>query len=229
MGVVFLITTCNRQKSCQRLVDALQGQGDIFVLNDGCDYDITGAKQEKLRVRLGKKGYWRTINYLYKLRGKYDYYIQLPDDFLPEENMVQRAIEIWESIKDKNKICLNLYADRIGKPCWTGVMPIEYDTYRKTQWVDMCFLCEDSFFIALGDIPKINLGWGINSKKSSGVGAYISKFLNKKKYGLYQVKESLVAPQEEHFIKSQMLESNDTNSWNSNSARTHTTFDTRIR
>ena len=229
MNITFLITTCNRQESCQRLVDALQGQGNIFVLNDGCDYDIHGAYQTKLSMRLGKKGYWRTINCLYKGRGQSKYYIQLPDDFLPADDMVEKAIEIWESIKDDKKICLNLYADRIGKPCWTGVMPVEYDNYYKAQWMDMCFMCEERFFTELGAIPTINLGWGVNSKKSSGVGAYISKYLNKKKFGLYQVKESLAVPQEEHFIKSQMLESNDTNSWNSVTARTHRTFDTRSK
>jgi len=229
MDVVFLITTCNREESCQRLVDALQDQGRIYVLNDGCDYDISGAYQTKLRMRLGKRGYWRTINCLYKGRGNAKYYFQLPDDFLPVPDMVNKAIEIWESIDDNKKVCLNLYADRIGKPCWTGVMPTEFDNYRKTQWVDMCFMCEEKFFTTLGTLPTIDLGWGINSKKSSGVGAYISKFLNKKGYGLYQVKESLVIPQDEHFLASQMLYSNDTNSWNSNSARTHTTFDTRIR
>ena len=100
MEVAFLITTCNRQQSCQRLVDALQGYGDIYVLNDGCDYDINGAIQSKLSTRLGKKGYWRTINYLYRGRGRHKYYFQLPDDFLPVDDMVEKAIAVWKDIKD---------------------------------------------------------------------------------------------------------------------------------
>lgn len=198
MDIGFLITTCNREKSCQMLVDKLRDYGDIYVLNDGCDYDIKGANQTKLRVRFGKRGYWRVVNCLFQGKGSHRYYFMLPDDFLPAEGMVEKAIAIWEAIDDNKKICLNLYSDRIGETCWTNFKPQDKGDVWKTQWVDMCFLCEESFFTHLGQIAEIRLNWDIGKQKSSGVGAYISKKLNRIGLSLYQVKESLVIPQEEH-------------------------------
>lgn len=206
MDVVFLITTHNRQESCQRLVDSLQGQGEIIVLNDGCDYDISGATQTKREIHFGKRGYWRTVNQLFAMKGKHQYYFMLPDDFLPANNMVERAIEIWKQL-DK-PICLNLYADRIGQKCWTGVPPKDMGIAWKTQWVDMCFMSKEGFFARLGKIPPINLNWTAKPNLSSGVGAYISRELHKHKYNLYMVKESLVIPQQEHYLNSQMFYAN---------------------
>ena len=201
MDVVFLITTHNRQESCQRLVDSLQGQGEIIVLNDGCEYNISGATQTKREIHFGKRGYWCTVNQLFAMKGKHQYYFMLPDDFLPANNMVERAIEIWKQL-DK-PICLNLYADRIGQKCWTGVPPKDMGIVWKTQWVDMCFMSKEGFFARLGKIPPINLNWTAKPNLSSGVGAYISRELHKHKCNLYMVKESLVIPQPEHH-KSQM-------------------------
>ena len=224
MDVAFLITTYNRQESCQRLVDALQGYGDIYVLNDGCDYDIKGAKQSKLREHLGRSGYWRTVNCLFRGRGNHKYYFMLPDDFLPADGMVEKAITLWNSIKDPQKICLNLYADRIGIPCWTGFKQVDKGNVYLRQWVDMCFLCEDKFFTELGELTDTRGNW--QTKGSSGVGAMISKRLKRKEFNLYQVKESLVEVQEEHH-KSQMYNQNDKNSWSGIRAVTQRTFDTR--
>ena len=200
MDVAFLITTRNRPQSCQRLVDAISPYGDVFVLNDGCNYIIRGAKQVIRHEFYGKWFYWKTVNQLFSMRTPHKYYIMLPDDFMPADNMVEKAIETWESIADKDKICLNLYADRIGRSCWTGFFPTNRENVYRTGWVDMCFICEDRFFDALGLIPQTTV------RQSSGVGAYISKFLHRNdiKYNFYQVKESLVIPQPEHYLKSQM-------------------------
>ena len=195
--VCFLITTRNRKESCQRLVDAIYPYGDVFVLNDGCDYIIGGANQVLRKEHYGKRLYWKTVNQLFSFRTPHKYYMMLPDDFMPVEGMVEKAISIWESIADKDKICLNLYADRIGAPCWTSVIPVDKGNVYKTGWVDMCFLCEESFFEAVGKIPQTTV------LASSGVGSYISKLLIRcsvRKYSIYQVKESLVIPQPEHCI-----------------------------
>ena len=207
--VAFLITTHNRQESCQRLVDSLQGQGEIIVLNDGCEYNITGATQKIRKMHFGKHGYWCTVNQLFGMRGKHQYYFMLPDDFLPADGMADRAISLWNKLNDPT--CLNLYADRIGQMCWTGVPPKDIGIAWKTQWVDMCFMCTDKFFSRLGKIPPINLNWAAKPKLSSGVGAYISRELHKHRCNLYMVKESLVIPQPEHYLNSQMLYANSTN------------------
>jgi len=199
MNVAFLITTYNRQESCQRLVDALQGQGDIVVVNDGCDYIINGCEQHFLDQHNGKTYYWITVNTLFAYRGVHKYYFMLPDDFLPTENMVQDAITLWKSIDDKNKICLNLIADRVGMNCWTNFIPRDLGNVWLTQWVDMCFMCESKFF----DIVRINeIPYTSASRKniSSGVGAMISRQLHGRDYHLFLVKNSLMVPQPEHGI-----------------------------
>jgi len=203
VDIIFLITTYNRQESCQRLVDLLQGIGDILVLNDGCDYEIKGCRQVFQKQHYGRLHYFATVNNLFSLRGRHSYYIMLPDDFLMDKEQVEEAIRLWQTIVDGRKICLNLFADRMGMSCWTGFKPIiRYDLWL-TQWVDMCFLCQERFFTELGIINESRFRGGLN-KKSSGVGSYISSRFYHKRLNLYQVRKSLVTPQETHFLKSQM-------------------------
>jgi len=198
MDITFLITTRNRQKSCQELVDSLRELGNIIVANDGSNYSVKGAVNLNTHIHLGKKNYWKLINMLFRNRTEAKYYFVLPDDFLICDSQIAKAIEIWESIKDDNKICLNLYYDRNGKRCWTNFLPVNKGDIWQTQWVDMCFLCENMFFERLGAIPELNKTRNMYFKGSSGVGCYISRFFNRKKMNLYQVKESLVDMQEEH-------------------------------
>ena len=214
MKVCFLITTYNREKSCQRLVDALNGHGDIYVINDGSDYEIMNCIFYSQTMNLGKPGYWRTVNNLWKIpriqipKRFYKYYIMVPDDFYPVKNFVEKTIEIWNSINDPQKICLNLFIDNIPRMnCWTCFEAIEYDNYRKTQWVDMCFMAEKKFFDVIGVIPEQKFDWNNHPEKSSGVGAFISKKLHKAGYGLYQVKKSIFTSQKEH-EKSQLNNTN---------------------
>jgi len=196
MRICFLITTYGRQESCQRLVDALHGLGDIIVLNDGCDYEIKGCTQIFQQAHNGRVRYWQTINNLFRLRVKSDYYVMLPDDFITNGDNIQKAIEIWEGIDDPRKICLNLYLDRIGKKCWTGFTPQKKNDLWLTQWVDMCFLCESRFFAEVGVMSG---GYFRHIGKGSGVGSYISRRLYAKKFNLYQVTESLATHTEIHY------------------------------
>jgi hypothetical protein len=192
MNITFLITTYNRPYSCQRLVDSLQGQGDIVVLGDGVDYNISGCKFINLREHNGRGLYWKTVYLLFSIRGHSQYFIMLPDDFLPVPNMGTKAIEMWKGIEDPRKICLNLYMDREGMPCWTRMRPIDCGDVWRTGWVDMCFLAEDRFF------QSINIETTKGNSKSSGIGGNISLTLYGKGFHFYQVKESLVIPQVEH-------------------------------
>lgn len=226
MDIGFLITTYNRQESCQRLVDNLQGLGDIVVLNDGCDYKIEGCRQYFNKIHGGKRYYWQTVKKLFTLKGKHKYYIMLPDDFAIRELQINRAIELWESIIDKKKICLNLYADRQGLRCWTNFQPIDKGDVWLTQWVDMCFLCEELFFDTVR-IREIVYDWSRKRWVSSGVGALISRQLKRKQYHLYQVKESLVDVQVEHG-KSQMHDDKNY-SGNCKHPLSKRTFDTRSK
>ncbi len=218
MNVGFLITTHNRQESCQRLVDALQGQGSIYVLNDGCDYNISGATvQIKRTYHFGKRGYWATVNQLFEMRGIHEYYFMLPDDFLPVDDMVSRAIDLWIHVNDPKCVCINLYPDRVGKRCWTDFIPIDKGDLWLTQWVDMCFICQEEFFAKLGRISPIKFDWRKHPKASSGVGSHISRELYNHGCHLYMVKESLVIPQKEHQISQMNIK--DVNSTDSHITR----------
>lgn len=196
MSICFLITTYNRPFACQRLVDSLQGLGHVVVINDGCDYIISGCEQHFHEPHLGKKGYYLLVSKLWQVRGFHEYYIMLPDDFLMNKYQLDKTIETWQSIEDDKKICLNLYTDRVGTLCWTRFNPIDKGNVWQTGWVDMCFICTEDFFKV---IPRIDVPYATHGKKaSSGVGAYISRRLFARGYHMYQVKESLVDIQEEH-------------------------------
>ena len=195
--VLFLITTYNRPETLIYLLSKLYGLGDILVYNDGSDLEYYGIDQFegliyiKSRVNNGRTGYYKSINYILnyiKTFKKYDYYVFCPDDFDPISNFLDKSIEIWNKIKDKKKICLNLYSDkgRFMKSSWTGFSPVIFNGYLLTQWVDMCFLCEYKFFEALDwkiDFPTLRT-------QSSGVGKNISLRLSEK-YHLYQTKFSM--------------------------------------
>lgn len=221
MDIVFLITTYNRRESCQRLVDSLQGLGDIVVLGDHVDYTISGCSFTNLPEHYGRSGYWFTVKRLFAMRGKHKYFMMLPDDFMMCETQVMEAIKLWEGINDPQKICLNLYMDRLGLKCWTNFYPTSLGNVWQTGWVDMCFLCEESFFCNFKLRQKI-------SHTSSGVGAQISRQLFHRKFHLYQVKESLVTPQSEHSI-SQMHNEQNSNGGNRQSQRERKVYDTRRR
>jgi hypothetical protein len=124
----------------------------------------------------------------------------LPDDFLPVEDMVNRALAVWDSIQDPQKICLNLATDRLGCACWTKFTPEDKCNVWLTQWMDMCFMCEERFFAILHHINEIHMNWGHGRVKSSGVGSQISRRLYSMGQNLYQVKESLITMQEEHSV-----------------------------
>ena len=196
MDIAFLITTYNRKESCQRLVDSLQGLGEAVVALDGTDYSISGAINLNPRIHLGKAGYWKLVNMLYRNRPIAKYYIMIPDDFTICKLQIAKAIEIWESIQDPKKICLNLLINRAGVPCWTLFKPVDKGSVWLSQWVDMCFICDNRFFNAIGAIPDLHRS--NSTKGSSGVGAYISRHLKKTGFNMYQVKEELATQTEAH-------------------------------
>jgi hypothetical protein len=222
METCFLITTYNRQESCQRLVDSLQGMGDIIVVGDCVDYTISGCTFRNLSQHLGREMYWLTVKLLFSLRGQHKYYFMLPDDFMLRPEKAEEALRLWTEIDDPQKICLNLYADRIGLSCWTRFKPIDRGNVWQTGWVDMCFLAEGRFFEQL-DLSKVRC----TKSHSSGVGAYISNTLYGHGFHLYQVKDSLVELQMEHgFSQMHNKENNDIRRF-SNNPKQKRVFDSR--
>lgn len=196
-NILFVITTYNRPETLIYILDILYNLGDIIIFNDGSNLEYHGIERfngliyVKSNINHGKSCYYNVINHVFStIKGlkKYDYYMFLPDDFDPVDGFLEKSIEIWKSIQDNKKICLNLYQDkgRFMTGSWTGFDPVIYDAYLKTQWVDMCFLCEYKFFEVLD--------WKVEQPSSrvlsSGVGKNISIRLSIN-YSLYQVKFSM--------------------------------------
>lgn len=208
--IVFLITTYNRPRSLHTLVMEIAKYGDVYILDDGSTETVNlvdclqGHKIfYAVQQHQGKHFYWKTVNALWLMvhQKKYDYYFMIPDDFLPVDKFVEKAIQTWLKIPDKRKICMNTYVSlgRLNKKNWTNVKPKEHKHYRYTQWVDMCFMCERAFFDAIGFIPRIHLDWRHHPERSSGVGSHISRELHKKGYSIYQTMTSMFIPQEEAY------------------------------
>ena len=114
----------------------------------------------------------------------------------------ERALEIiwflhsfYESINFSDKICLSILTDgRVNKTNWTDFKTIDHGEYYKTQWNDLCFISEKTFFFELDfKIDEIPLSrWKNNPNLSSGVGSQISLKLHNKGKSMYHTKLTLV-------------------------------------
>ena len=164
-------------------------------------HDIVGnykwAEYYRAPKHYGKEGYWKMFNEIFNVCKsiKAKKYIFLPDDVMLKDNFFEKAINIYNNIEDSNKICLSLLMDetRRGKTCWTNYKPIDKGDIYKTQWNDLCFMCEYGFFEMLNfSINPISSSRFIDRNISSGVGRQISIRLNNLGCNMYHVKESLV-------------------------------------
>ena len=197
----FLITTYNRPRSVKLIYDKVKQWGNVYVINDGGDNPGIPCIW---KAHGGKAGYYDTVTSLWNIPKyhRYDYYFMIQDDMLPVDDMPDKAINLFESIPDPNKVCLNLYADKLRwlKPCWTGIPGVDMGEYLKTGWTDMLFMANRRFFEMMDFcIPNPNRDYEKNPELGSGTGSVISKTIISKGGGMYQVKKSLVTPLEEAY------------------------------
>jgi hypothetical protein len=210
------VNTYNRCKEFGNLLkDIYQNKGNhdlkILVVDDGSDVDYENVLSKydgKLNIEFhsmsenhGKKYYWKLCNYAMqqiKRNSGYHYYVKLDDDGRLENRFFDRCINVWESINDPRKICLNFRLDnREGKKVWTGFKPKKF-VYNNipvylSQWVDMDFFVTENFFRILQyQIRPQHLNRFKNPYVSSGVGKDISNRLVKRGYHLYLTTQSLV-------------------------------------
>ena len=115
MKIAFLMTTYNRPASFYKVASYVNQFGDVYVVNDGSDkkyrYPKGIIKIEKTNG--GKQGYHQTVTMLWQMvKGRdYDYYFMIPDDMIPVDRFIQKAIRTYNSIPDYKKIALNLYLE----------------------------------------------------------------------------------------------------------------------
>lgn len=182
----------------------------LFIFPDYTELNLGKAILIKHESNYGKTKYWKTVNEFFKLIEvipEQDYYFYLPDDFTLCDNFFNKAIEMWENINDRDKICLSLFTDkeRMQQSNWVEKIPdlIQFNEhhYYRSQWMDMCIISTRKFYEALDfTIKKVNpKRWKDYDAIGSGVGPQITKRLNKD-YSLYHVANSLCF-EEEHESK----------------------------
>lgn len=201
-----IITTYNRNDMLYKLLNDIEKNKknyNIFVLifDDAGNQKIEKIKDYHKVISFfpnnGKKKYYNIINATFSTIKNLssEYFIYLPDDVSLVNNFFDESKRIYESINDKNKICLSILTDdRVNRTNWTNFKTIDYGEYYKTQWNDLCFISKINFFESLDfkiDIINPNR-WKQNPNLSSGVGQQISTKLNNLNFGMYHTKKSLV-------------------------------------
>ena len=200
-----VITTFNREKMLKELLNDIFKYTEykmfVVVFDDGSNkpYDLSeyDVKYIKYVKNNGLKYLWRIISDTFKFCKNIDaeHYFYFQDDLRLKENFFQESISIFESIPDNDKISLGtlMIDSQRNTPKWTGVYPIEYDKYYKTQWCELVFMCKYKFFesleFKLNPIPLSR--WNKNPNISSGVGQQISVRLFEKGLNMYHVINTL--------------------------------------
>ena len=225
--ILVCIPTYNRSHYLSNLIEQINSLPynehdiQILVIDDGSDKEHHGNNEpfcdlfENVtyiyhKKNGGKKQYWKIVDEFCEFvqnYGQKDYYFYLPDDFTLCDNFFNKAIEMWENINDKDKICLSLFTDkeRMQDKNWVEAIPnlIQYNEhhYYLSQWMDMCIISTRKFYEALDfTIKKVNpKRWADHDAIGSGVGPQITKRLNGD-YTLYHVANSLCF-EEEHESK----------------------------
>lgn len=139
----------------------------------------------------GKKGYWKTVNRLwsYANRRRSDYYINLVDDLIPNDNFFD-CIDIFDRIDDRNKIAMDL--GNYGREYnWTNFKRVSFnDEVFLTQGTEHAFICKPQFIKYR--IPYISpRRWSKNPLLGSGVGPAINMYWVGKKRTIFGVKSSM--------------------------------------
>lgn len=219
-SIFIWINTYNRPKDLYKLLNDITRSKKkhslkILIVDDASDenYDNVldkfsgklNIEYHSMSVNHGKKNYWKLCTYaMGEIRKNlnFDYYIKLDDDGRLVDNFFDRCINVWESIYDTKKICLNFRLDsREGKKVWTGVLPQKKYfgniSVYKSQWVDMDFFAPIQFFSALNFyIAKPAPQRWRNPYISSGVGRDISTRLVARGLNLYLTTQTLVVHDE---------------------------------
>lgn len=200
-----VITTHNRQYMLKNLLDDIFKNKNykiyVVIFDDASNdvYNLEGydVKYIKYVKNNGLKKLWKIIDDTFKFCKKINanYYVYLQDDLRLKENFFEESVRIFEKITDDSKISLGtlMIDSQRNQPKWTGVHPIEFDEYYRTQWCELVFICKYSFFEALEFkmVPIDPSRWNKNPNLSSGVGEQISKRLHNLNLNMYHVINNL--------------------------------------
>lgn len=209
MEVVVIIPTYNRAELLNKVLQDIKREipfAKVFVFNDGSEqaYNVPEWVQyRKMMEHCGKRKFWKLVTYMFKSIKieNFDYVFFLPDDVRLKKGFFKTCLTAYEEIKAKDKrlICLSTghANNRATTACWTGYKPQLISgtvLTLRTQWNDLCFMCEREFFDLLDwRIEAMPLSrWEGNPKRSSGVGKYISVNLHKMGRTMYHIAKTQV-------------------------------------
>lgn len=195
-SINLLITTFNRPAMLSNLLEQIVQQNPpntvIHIHNDGSTmnyFDVVNKYKSKLDIKYfyhdhnGKRKYWSLINKVFKARAKSKYYIMLPDDDILNSDFFNKVINKWETIEHPKKACMmpSINQERKWVSCFSRTLPRKQGEVYNSGYVDMRFIAERYFFIALGKLeaPKSDR-WERDNNLGSGVGSQISNRLMKK-------------------------------------------------
>lgn len=201
LGVKFcvMITTYNRPEPFYQLTKRLKEINPdciIVAVDDHSDVTPSFEYVDDYLINpsnLGKQGYWKTVNKLWALALgiSADYYIMLPDDCFPNDNIFEAALFAWRSIGDEKKIAVSLINNG-REQNWTGFVKQDYnESVDLTNNTETLFMSTHEFISY--KIPEIHPSvWESNPKYGSGVGSRLCNYWVGKDRTIYSVKNSLV-------------------------------------
>lgn len=199
MDFFITITTYRREKHLLRLMNHIQRYKKDYtvngiIINDASfysfrEFDDFGFKYVHLAHHHGRQEFFRIMNMAFDemKRNNFKYYLNLQDDIILTDDFFDKCVKAWESIKDKNKLILDLRTDdRVGKSLW-GIYPVvKVGKFYKSQWFDLVFMSDERI---KDKIPKLEFQ---NIDSSSGVARQLSKRFRKKGFNMYHYERSLV-------------------------------------
>lgn len=194
--VSVLFPTYKRDQKAKKLVDSILAQESIheykiYSFVDGGGYNVDNTICEHTEFH-GKQMYWKLYNRIIeKVKGKFDYYIYIPDDCMISQSFIDKSVEMYEK---SDCLVLNLLTDdRVKGVNWTRFKPRERGEYIQTQWVDMAMIFDERFIDLVGVCaPICPSRWIKNPLLSSGVGRWISLTLNSGGHKIFHLKDTLL-------------------------------------
>jgi hypothetical protein len=194
MKVLINITSYNRLEMLNNLIEQVKDY-NYAIWDDNSDFEQL-ENMCRFEKNYGKKEAWIKWNKIFQINKKlyckdFDYFIFLPDDVVLCDNFVEKAVKLWEGIKDEKKICMSFTnPERLKVPCFTAYEPEDLGNVVKTQWNDMMFICGKEFINTVVVDPIKESRWDKNPNLSSGVGSKISHLYYGRR-NMYHAKEEM--------------------------------------
>lgn len=173
--VVVTVNTHKRPYECLRTLKQIHDSHNVAVFHDLCDSDYSevikycqdrGWNFFRTKQHFGKWNFWLLHNIMYEWLDtqKFDYYVQLPDDFVLVEDFFNRAIDLVEKTDKVVNICTTEDRSHLE-----NIEVIKGVKFIRIDWVDCAFISPSKHIKSLRlEQPKNSINK--DEKWGSGVG-----------------------------------------------------------